>query len=112
MVNRPFLRTSDSVDWRTSSFSTTSDRLSDLSQLSLSTIDFPHLLPTNRHHLLPSLADRQHNTKLILRRARKVTPLVSKTDNHAPHDIANSETLIHLDLVNLSGADILLANDS
>lgn len=69
----------------------------------------PHLLPTDRHHLLSSLTNRQHNTKLILRRTRKVTSLISKTDNNSSHNIANAKTFAHFHFVDFSSSNVLLA---
>lgn len=88
-----------------------SNRLSNLSQLSLSTVHLPHLPPRDRHHLLASLRNGQDNTKLILGRAGEITSLVSQRDHNSPHNIADPETLIDLYFVNLGGANVLLADD-
>jgi hypothetical protein len=89
-----------------------SHRLRNLPRLLPSGPLIHELLPTNRHHLIARLTNSHHNTKLVLRRAAEIAPLVSQTDHHSPHHVSNPEALRDLDFINFRRANILLPDRS
>src|SRR5690242_20914270 len=87
-----------------------SQRLRSLPRLRPPRDRVPKLPPTNRIHQPPLLAPRHDHTKRILARADIVIALIAQTNHRAPDQIADAETLVHLNLVLLRGPDVLAAD--